>query len=267
MRYPWGMEPPRDFSTISPSAIRLLVLKSQTSLPYAEAAAEALLGADAVPRELAASMALRGAELRLRHFVERYRSVDALLSQAGATRVLELASGLSFRGLALAEREPVHYLDTDLPDMTATKQRLVAALHPGPLVGVLRVAPLDILDGEAFRAAVDWLPPGPVTVANEGLLMYLGADEKARLCGHVRAALAARGGVWITADVYLRVPPDPRVEKSERLQQFLDAHRVEENKFESFAAAERLFADSGLRLERRLADASRTRETWALVAR
>jgi len=37
---------PRDFSTISPSAKSLLLVKSQTSLPFARQAAELLWGAN-----------------------------------------------------------------------------------------------------------------------------------------------------------------------------------------------------------------------------
>src|SRR5262249_44864358 len=144
-------------------------------------AAEALYGADGVARELAEPMSLRGADLRLRHFEARYRSLDFLLAERGATRILEIASGLSFRGLELAARRPVFYLDSDLPAMAEIKAGLVARLHPGPLAGTLRIRALDALDGEAFRGAVAELPPGDVAIVHEGLLMYLGTDEKARL--------------------------------------------------------------------------------------
>jgi O-methyltransferase involved in polyketide biosynthesis len=260
----------RDPSTISPSAMSLLVMKSQTAIPFARAAAEALYGADGVARELAARMNLRGAELRLRHFEARYRSIDTLLAEVRATRILELGAGLSFRGLALAERQPVFSLDTDLLEMAATKARLVATLHPGPLVGNLRIAVLDALDADGFRAAVAELPPGPIAVVNEGLLMYLGPAEKARLAGHAREALLARGGVWITADVYVQSPPDARIEQSEQLRRFLEEHRVEENKFANWETAERFFIDQGLAIERRLSpseDLGGTRESWVLSAR
>ena len=265
-----AMTSPRDFSTISPSARALLIMKAQTDIPFAHEAAYMLCGADEVSRELERLAAIRGGELRLRHFEDRYRSIDTLLAGAGATRILELAGGLSFRGLALARREPVFYLDTDLPEMAATKAQLVAALHDGPLVGTLRVAALDALDGEATASAVAELPAGPIAVVNEGLLVYLDEEEKARLAGHLRAALLARGGSWITADIYVRSPPDPRVGDDERLRTFLDQHRVEENKFESWEAAERFFAGCGLSVAHRLSpggDVRRIRESWVLTAR
>lgn|SRR5262249_21569486 len=250
-------------SSISPSATSLLVLKSQTAIPFARAAAESLLGADGLARELDAVMKLAGADLRRHHFEARYRSIDVLLEAAGATRILELGSGLSFRGLALAERQPVHYLDTDLPSMVATKVSVLERLRPATLAGTYRVEPLDALDAHAFRAAAASLPAGPSAVVNEGLLMYLDEERKARVAANVRAALAARGGVWITADVYLQGPPDPRVEQSERQRRFFAEHRIEENKFAGVEAAERFFAEAGFVIVRRLP--ARGRESWMLA--
>jgi O-methyltransferase involved in polyketide biosynthesis len=260
----------RDFSTISPSAVSLLVLKSQTGIPFAREAAEVLVGAEAVASQVAESSKRRGADLRLRHFEARYRSVDRLLSEAGATRILEIGGGLSFRGLALARREPVFYVDSDLPAMIETKTRVIEALGAGPLVGTLRLIALDALDGAAFRRVVAELPDGPIAIVNEGLLMYLDPDEKVRLASHVRGALLERGGVWITADIYVRSAPDPRIEEDPRTRRFLEEHRVDENKFESWEAAEQFFAVSGFTIQSRhtpTSDPRRIRESWLLAAR
>ena len=258
----------RDFSTISPSAKSLLLVKSQTSLPFARQAAELLWGAAYVEAAHRKADATPGAAQRRGHFEIRARSVDAALRELGATRVLEIAAGLSFRGLAMASREDVFYLDTDLPEMAALKADLVARLHPGPLIGTLSVRALDALDAEAFRAAVADIPPGPLAIVHEGLLMYLNDDEKARLAASVRAALLERGGVWVTADVYVR--SDVRLSWEEHMKKFLEEHRVEENKFADFAAAEAYFEANGFTITRRVSpssDPSRVRETWVLAPR
>jgi O-methyltransferase involved in polyketide biosynthesis len=258
----------RDFSTISPSAHSLLVMRAQTGLPFAHQAAELLLGTDGVAAEIARLTAIAGADLRRAHFQDRYRSIDTLLAESGATRILEIAGGLSFRGLALAQRQPISYLDTDLPAMAETKARIVAALDAGPLAGDLRVRALNALDTDDFRAAAAELPAGPFAIVNEGLLMYLDPDEKRRLASHIRDALTARGGgVWITADIYLRGATDARIGQDERLRAFLAAHKVEEQKFESRAAAEAFFTDAGLAIQRRLTRSpDAIRETWVLAA-
>jgi O-methyltransferase involved in polyketide biosynthesis len=262
------MSAARDFSTISPSAYSLLVMRAQTDLPFARRAAEALLGCDGLAAGAARLAATRGAELRQRHFEERYRSIDTLLAEVGSPRVLEIAGGLSFRGLALAQREPITYIDTDLPAMVETKTRLVTALDAGPLVGELRVRALDALDSDAFGAAVAELPPGDIAIVNEGLLMYLDPDEKRRLAANIRTCLLARDGVWITADVYLRGVRDPRIGEDDRLREFLAAHQVEDRKFDSHSAAEAFFTDAGFTIRRRHARSEdATRESWVLAAR
>jgi hypothetical protein len=117
----------RDFSTISPSAKALLLVKAQTTLPFARRAAELLWGAQAVEAAEREAALTPGADLRRTHFELRARSLDRALQELGATRVLEIAAGLSFRGLAMAAREGLFYVDTDLPAMAAIKADLVAS--------------------------------------------------------------------------------------------------------------------------------------------
>src|SRR5207253_294993 len=154
---------------------------------------------------------------RRRHFEMRARSLDEALEIVGASRVLELAAGFSFRGLARAVRDAVDYLDTDLPDVVDLKRDVLARLAPPALAGTYRIEPLDAMNDAAFAAAVASLRGGALAVTHEGLLMYLTADEKARLAASIRTALRARGGRWITGDVYLRrdvaAPRSPEVEK------------------------------------------------------
>jgi O-methyltransferase involved in polyketide biosynthesis len=200
------MPGPRDFSTISPSAKGLLVMKSQTTIPFAREAADLLWGPGGAELARAEMANAPMTTLGLLHFENRYQSLDDALRVHGTTRVMEIASGFSFRGLALAARESIFYLDTDLPEIVATKVDLVSKLHPSPLVGTLRVRALNALDAQAFHSAIEEIPPGTITIVNEGLLVYLDDAEKAKLAANVRAALLERGGAWITADVYVKSP-------------------------------------------------------------
>jgi O-methyltransferase involved in polyketide biosynthesis len=261
------MSAARDFSTISPSAKSLLLLKSQTSLPYAKEAAELLFGAEAVGRAKDELLTTPGAELRRRHFELRARSVDIALAEVGASRVLELAAGLSFRGLAMAERTAdVHYVDSDLANIVAIKSEIAGALPTQPLLGTVRFVDLNAVDAEAFRAAVHQLPPGPIAILHEGLLMYLDDEERNRLATNVTNALRERGGWWITADIYVRT--DAHVFREERTKAFLEQHRVEEKKFASWGAAESFFTTYGFSVLKRSAssrDPQHARETWTLA--
>lgn len=93
-------------------------------------------------------------------------------------------------------------------------------------------------------------------------------EEKRQLASNIRDALVARGGVWITADVYLRGPRDPRIGQDDRLRDFLAAHRVEEQKFDSWVVAEAFFAEAGFAIRRRHASGDdATRESWVVTVR
>jgi len=259
----------RDYSTISPSALSLLVMKSRSSIPFAKEAAHLLWG-DSIPEELVHALTDENARRRLGHFERRYGSLDRLLEQAACPNVLEIGSGLSFRGLELARTSLTHYVDTDLPALVSLKADLVAKLHPGPLLGSLHVRALDALDGDAFRSTVDAMPDGPLAIANEGLLVYLDRREKARLAANVHAALRERGGLWLTADVYLknRGGSAPTVGYG-RSRAFIDAHRVEQNKFDDWAGAQRFFHEAGFEVRSKLAHEHprHLRESWALAIR
>jgi O-methyltransferase involved in polyketide biosynthesis len=263
------MQGQRDFTTISPSARSLLLMKAQTAIPFARAAANLVFGVDGLEREVAAMNREPISGLRSQHFESRYRSLDALLAGAGLTRVMELGAGFSFRGLDLAARDPnVHYLDTDLPEMAALKAGLIRRIQASPPLGRLDVLALDALDPVAFAGAAARLAPGPAAIVNEGLLVYLDASEKSRLAANVRDALRAHGGAWLTADVYVRGPAEIRVPLSAKAQAFLDRHRVEENKFADWGAAERFFVGEGFVIARKLSpsdDPRHIRESWALT--
>ncbi len=200
----------RNYNTISPSARSLLLLKGHTTIPYAREAAALIQYPE--PWEPDLSNRHPGFWIRVMHFEARYQSINGLLSEllppiaAAATdassgpapqpvNILEISSGFSFRGLSLATERAVNYIDTDLPDVIATKQRLIDALTarttaPGNgqseesaangLRGHYELRPLNALDTTAFQAIIDSMPPGPIYIVNEGLLMYLGKEEKQR---------------------------------------------------------------------------------------
>ncbi|MBF9220305.1 class I SAM-dependent methyltransferase [Hymenobacter ruricola] len=238
---------PKDYSSISPSAKSLLLLKGHTNIPYAREMAALMQGAEVFDLDFEAKDFWFW--MRVVHFELRYWSIDQLLQQAGHPNILELSSGYSFRGLALCAQEAgAHYIDTDLPEVVATKRDLLARLHLGKdLKSTFELLPLNALDEAEFNGVVQRFGPGPLSIVNEGLLMYLGPEEKARLCRTIHAVLTQRGGCWITADVYVKRPADVRVEIPQRdgERRFFEQHHIEENKFDSYEAARAFFAEQG----------------------
>ena len=252
----------RDFSTISPSARWLLMVKAHTTLPFAREAAELMFGAEAV----AAAESGPDVAKRRTHFELRARSLDAALDDIAAERVLELAAGFSFRGLARAARGPVHYLDTNLPGGHRAQGRSgrAALAHrarwDAARASARRARPRRVRGrgrDTAARAARD---------RPRGLAHVSRPRRKARLAANIHGCLRARGGVSITADVYIRGVRYPNREA--HVQQFLADHSVEEQKFADWPAADAFFTSHGFRIDRKLAPSSdswRSRETWMMT--
>lgn len=241
----------RDFSTISPSARALLLLKGATDIPFArEAAALISPGAEQTPYDSIKDVDFWTAVV---HFEKRYKSIDQLLGGVLGKNIIEIASGFSFRGLNAVQQSGVHYIDTDLPELITVKKEITAALTPGQLGAGsnLEILPLNALDGKQFNEVTGRLPGGEITVVNEGLLVYLNKEEKEKLCGIIHSFLKKRGGYWVTADIYIKkTRSDFGLNKAGDLQQFFDQHRIEENKFESFEAAEGFFSRAGFVIDR-----------------
>ena len=255
----------RNYSSISQSAQWLALTRATTTIPFAREAAILLFG-EATVRQAEAAVASLG-EPRLGHFAHRYRSIDQALEIVGHQNIVEIGSGLSFRGLAMAQSPGIHYLDTDLPALMAVKADLAARLDHPPLHGTLRLEPLDALAPGALAGAVRHMSAGPVAIVNEGLLMYLDASEKERLATSIRGILQERSGSrWITADCYVREGERPTVLDPD-VERFVAEHRVEEQKFASWEEAERFFEMQGFAIERRLKpiDVRHIRETWILT--
>ena len=186
---------------------------------------------------------------RVVHFENRYWSIDQLLQDLPIKNILEISAGFSFRGLAAVAQDGIHYIDTDLPEVTASKKRIIEAIHPQPInpKSKYEVLSLNVLDKREFDKIVSRFPSGePIVIVNEGLLMYLSTAEKKRLCGIIRKILNQQGGYWITADIYIKGRVNnPDMQMEDNLAKFFEKHRIREQMFESFEKAEAFFAEQG----------------------
>lgn len=257
----------RDFSAISPSAMALLLLKGVTDIPFAHEAASLV----SAPETYAPDLHRKDLAYwtRVVHFEIRYKTVDALLKATNINNIIELSSGFSFRGLWNTMQRNVHYIDTDLPELMEQKRALLAAMpaHHAPRPGLLEMEPLNALDRDAFMKLLERFPSGPVVIVNEGLLMYLGIEEKRKLCAIIREALQQRGGCWITGDAYVRATMQRVSSGNDALDDLLRQQRIEDNMFSSFDEALAFFTENGFtRLEEAPMDFSQISSLKYLVA-
>lgn len=133
--------------------------------------------------------------------LHRLALIDALLQRAGARRVLELACGLSRRGVALTADPRVDVVQVDLPPIVRARAELLGRTEAGRAVLArpnLRTVAADVATVDLGAVA----PAGPdLFVVAEGLLMYLDAQAQASLWRRVCTLLRARGGGTLIFDL------------------------------------------------------------------
>ncbi|MCM0611539.1 class I SAM-dependent methyltransferase [Marinobacter sediminum] len=163
----------------------------------------------------AASKAAIGGNIRT-FLLQRHLIIDHLIDQAineqGVTQILEIACGMSPRGIRLRERHPlIHMVEADLPNMAGRKaMRLLAA---GRLGDHHQVTPIDILadHGEyQLEAVIDRVFDNtkPVAIVTEGLTSYFSLEVISDFWRRLSTAMAKRPGSIYLSESYYR-PKQP----------------------------------------------------------
>jgi len=134
----------------------------------------------------------------------RYKTTDQIIARYHITQVLEIAAGLSPRGLAMTENPDVVYVATDLPEILEEEKAIAESIlaksniHRPNLY--YRIA--NALDRESLlQAAIPFQSGKPIAIITEGLLPYLTSAEKETLACNIHALLRQYDGIWITPDV------------------------------------------------------------------
>lgn len=188
-----------DTSRISPTAhyTGMVWVKNGLSHPVLSAALQPGLHRLASPlttalRAFSGGLSLDGALL------QRHLALDGLLGHAieqqGVRQVIEIAAGLSARGLRFSQRYAgleLRYIEGDLPAMVARKQAaLDSASLRGPRHEVRVLNALLDAGPESLAEVAGSLDPSlPTAVITEGLLNYFTTEQSLGLWGRVSAAL------------------------------------------------------------------------------
>ena len=133
--------------------------------------------------------------------VHRHAMLDHLLRASGARQVVELAAGLSRRGVAFSADPSTRYTEVDLEHVLGHKRRLLERTPEGRAVlerPNLRLVARDVVQSELD----DLVTPGePLFVLAEGLLVYLQPEEQRALWRKVRGLLDRAGGGGFAFDL------------------------------------------------------------------
>lgn len=186
---------------ISPTAKIAAYWRSFSDIPFAKEMAAALHAEQTARQMLGNSMATTAAFSPL-ILETRYKAIDLGLQHCGVNNVLELACGLSARGLAMAPGKGI-YMGTDLPEILAETYPVIQSLAGKRELPVqhLHFQAVNVLNKQQLQAAAAVFRGEKFGICNEGLLMYLNREEKATMAINLRELLAGTGGCWVTTDV------------------------------------------------------------------
>ncbi len=270
-----------DHDRISPTAKITAYWRSLTDIPFSGEIAEAV-GAEETARALLGERIVRMGTLSPSIFEARFKSIDRACAKTGMKNVLELACGLSPRGLGIAAKGGI-YVGTDLPDMHAESSPVILAIaeREGIPTAGLHLQPANVLNREDLEQAASCFRGGTFAVCNEGLLMYLDREERKTMAENIRGLLLKSGGCWITTDILFRViretimtvfGPEARSVVRPAMKMLADqtGRNVSSNDFADRAEALRFYEDLGFSVEelplysdpRELSSASRVPEPY-----
>jgi O-methyltransferase involved in polyketide biosynthesis len=230
-------------------------LRTFTGIPYAKEIAEAC-GAEAAFRDILGENP--NDALWTAPIVEmRYRAVDMLVNLCGYKNVLELAAGLSPRGLVWScAHSDGFFVETDLPAVIEEKRKILQGIvrttTQGNNLGLMETSATNrnhlLLAASAFKG-------GPITIITEGLLQYLTHEEKRQVAENVCAILQQSGGVWITPDIPCKERmqalsyADPRVSVLHTKVSQVTGRDLQENSFETLQDAQGFFMSVGFTVQ------------------
>ncbi len=197
------------FEKVSLTAQLAAYMRQFSDIPFAGDVAELLHS-----REVFEAL-LQGHEMRPNDllwyapiFEVRYKSVTTAIQRSGYRQVLELASGLALRGLAMSQDADVNYIESDLTGISAEKAQLIAILRARYGLADhhnLSFPAVNAIEMSQLREAVKTLrPDAPLAVVNEGLFPYLSSAEMQDVARNIHDLLLEFSGCWITPDFSIR---------------------------------------------------------------
>jgi O-methyltransferase involved in polyketide biosynthesis len=183
----------------------------------------------------------------------RYKLINRLIAKNESTQIVELAAGLSPRGLIATKDKGVTYVEMDLPAMVGEKQTIIdgltrrGAVTPSKNFHLIAGSALEFADIASVKQYLDIREP--VTIVNEGLLRYFSLDEKAKIARNIRSILETQGGAWITPDITTKAflkEQDATVAPGQVQQAMnLTGRDFHENRFEDVTHAQQFFEKLG----------------------
>jgi O-methyltransferase involved in polyketide biosynthesis len=152
-------------------------------------------------------------------FEARYRATNYEISKYGAKQVVELAAGLSPRGIIMTEDPLCNFVEVDLPMKISLKKEIVERLVAKKIITPrpnLHFVERDVTDRD-FEQIRSLLRKEAVTFVCEGLLRWLSIAHKTNLFQDIHAT--ENTVVWIAPDYEVKDEDAALPEVAERLRE------------------------------------------------
>lgn len=136
-------------------------------------------------------------------FRARYHCINAVVAAQTKPQVLEVASGISPRGLHWSREHPgTVYIESDLPTLMREKAKIIRNTIQADTVarrGVLHCCGIDALDLASLQHALEYTDPqAGLVIVTEGLLLYFSTEEMQQFLTNMHTILAQRPqAVWV----------------------------------------------------------------------
>ncbi|HLC53996.1 MAG TPA: class I SAM-dependent methyltransferase [Candidatus Nanoarchaeia archaeon] len=244
------------YEKISPTAKLVAWLRTFTNIPFAKELAEESRSEETF-KELVDDMG--GLIISFTPFFEaRYKATDEILKQHNIKQVLEIASGLSPRCLAMTESPNVIYVATDLPQILEQERAIIEKITAGANIyrPNIHFQTVDALDRESLLAAANYFRPSePIAIVTEGLLNYLNREEKGIVARNILELTKRNSGVWITPDVTTKQTMERILEANGNLRKVashiygITERNMENNAFADEYDMQQFFNESGFAIE------------------
>jgi len=251
----------KDLLKISPDASFQSYLRTFYDVPYAEEIAKLISARKQL--ELIADSDLEERLGLTPLFEARYRGTDLVVQNFvrhhKIFQILELGSGMASLGLSYTLRQPqLVYIETDLPEVMATKRKLINQLNPEIPTGLHFISANCLSAEELAEATRKFCSKEPVLIFNIGLFGYFDDREQNVLAKNVHKLLSQFGGYWITPDPAMHNQRQREISChflthliAEQKDQSGSTERREDNCFADEPDADRFFADHHFSIQKR----------------
>jgi O-methyltransferase involved in polyketide biosynthesis len=210
------------YEKISPTAKLVAYLRTFSDIPFSKE-----IATESEAEKTYQDMAGESKESLVRfspYWEARYKATDEIIKQRGMTQILELAAGLSPRGLVMTEKPDVVYVSTDLPQILEEEKAITEAILSKLNVQRrnLHFEMANALDRDSLlKAASIFKTNLPVAIVTEGLFPYFSREEQTVLANNICNVLTTYHGIWVVTDVHTK----PLLEAAARLDKTVQKRR------------------------------------------